>query len=35
MNRENLAKIYLIETKIVNLSSTAKVTRKKGVKKWS
>jgi hypothetical protein len=30
MNRENLAKIYLIETKIVNLSSMAKVTGKKG-----
>jgi hypothetical protein len=33
MNRENLAKIHVIETKIVSLCAVASVTKKKGKQK--
>jgi hypothetical protein len=32
MNSENVAKIYLIESKIVNLSSVARVRKKRELK---
>ncbi len=34
MSSEILEKIYIIETKIVNLSSVAGVVKKRGTKKW-
>ena len=33
MNHENLAKIYIIETKIVSLSPVARAMGKRGIKK--
>jgi hypothetical protein len=33
MNREKLEKTYILETKVVSLSSAARVMGKKGIKK--
>ena len=34
MMREKCAEIYITETKIVSLSSLARVIKKRGIKKW-
>jgi hypothetical protein len=34
MNTEIFRKTYIIENKMLSLSSAARVTKKKGVKKW-